>query len=296
MKKENRISCPVVYHNDFNMANLSKLSVLENNLLFTIFKGMAYRSKFVFDIDKLCLMASCGSPIRKDRIEGLVRGLIKNVFHSYFVIRTERKEMNIHLFHAINFVLDSQKQIVGLEVELNEQGRRIIHDLGGNFTLLDLEAFKKIQSAYIKTIFRLLSQYKSKGFMKMRYGQFKEILGIPKGYQQPNINERILKPSVEILSEYFKGLKYELVKENREYSHIIYKFKPIAYKTKQDIAIESIELKSSDKRQIFMLNTALKAVDALNPSAEQAKISAQIIQDREKVFKKYGRSAIVTKD
>ncbi len=275
------------------MANISKLSALENNLLFAIFKGMAYKSKFVFDIDKLCVMASSyNAPIKKNRIEPLVRGLIKNIFHSYFVIKTDRKEMNIHLFHAINFVLDSQKQIVGLEVELNEQGRRIIHDLSGGFTLLDLEAFKKIQSTYIKAIFRLLSQYKSKGFMRMHYGRFKELLGIPNGYQQPNIKERILNPSIEILSEYFKGLRYELVKENREYAYITYKFKPIIYKTKQDIALESIELKTSDKRQIFMLNTALKAVSNLNPSAEQAKISAQIIKDRENVFKKYGRSAI----
>ncbi len=54
--------------------------------------------------------------------------------------------------------------------------------------------------------FRLLKQYRTKGFAYFSKEDFLELLDIPKSYKQPDIDKRVIKPIRQELTAIFKGL------------------------------------------------------------------------------------------
>lgn len=263
MKKIKLITNPIKYDNTINISNISKLNSLEVNLLFSIFKGVMFKKHIVFDIDQLCEM-SCShkNNMIKYRIESILDSLISNIFHLYIVVEDEKKKSHIHLFDTINYLYNDKKEIVGLEVILSNNGIKMLHNVRNNFTILDLEKFKKINSTYVKTIFRLLSQYKHTGYFKMDYKKFIEILDVPTKCEFKYINSRILKHSVTILKDYFNNLSYKVIKEEidgkKQHKYIEYKFDKIIYKTKEEIKYDKLELKTTEKQYLFHYNKVLE--------------------------------------
>ncbi len=69
-----------------------------------------------------------------------------------------------------------------------------------------LQQFNELQSGYAKTMFRLLKQYRTKGFAYFSKEDFLELLDIPKSYKQPDIDKRVIKPIRQELTAIFKGL------------------------------------------------------------------------------------------
>ena len=79
-----------------------------------------------------------------------------------------------------------------------------------------------LSSKYTKTIYRYLKQFRNTGLWKIKYKDFKEILGIPSSYQTCNIETRIIKPAIKQLTQEknlfdekripFKNLKIKKIK------------------------------------------------------------------------------------
>ncbi|PUD64729.1 replication initiation protein, partial [Helicobacter pylori] len=82
--------------------------------------------------------------------------------------------------------------------------------------------FQRVRGKYAKTLYRLLKQYKSTGILSVEWGQFKELLDIPKDYDMTNIDKFVLKIALKEL-------------------HKIYPFEHLSYKK---------ERKSHDKRKV----------------------------------------------
>ncbi|MGC4421236.1 replication initiation protein, partial [Streptococcus suis] len=54
-----------------------------------------------------------------------------------------------------------------------------------------LQQFNELQSSYSKTMFRLLKQFRTKGYAYFSKEDFHELLDIPKSYKQPDIDKRV---------------------------------------------------------------------------------------------------------
>ncbi|BDP62489.1 hypothetical protein EfmJHP38_34270 (plasmid) [Enterococcus faecium] len=66
-------------------------------------------------------------------------------------------------------------------------------------------------------MFRLLKQYRTKGFAYFSKEDFLELLDIPKSYKQPDIDKRVIKPIRQELTAIFKGLtELELLQQIKQ--------------------------------------------------------------------------------
>ena len=96
--------------------------------------------------------------------------------------------------------------------------------------------FNSMNEAQQNVFFTLLQQFRSSGRWRIRYDDFKELLGIPDSYQSNNIDQQILKPAIKELSAErnlfdqrrtpFKGLCVKKVKSGRSIEALEFCFMP----------------------------------------------------------------------
>lgn len=295
MSKVAMIKHPIKYHNKLNKVDgFGNLNAIEHNLLFAIICGMYGKDSMVFDLEALRRLASGSATlIRKEKMPILVDGIMKNVFHTFVSEKQGNKIVNVHLFRAMNHLVDDSNNLVGLEVVLDKDGVEIFgRQTGGNITLADYDIFVNIRSIYTKTIFRMLSQFKSTGYAKFEYDRFLELIGSPKSFKQENIKSRILEPSVKVIGDYFKGLRYNLVKEivdgKKKIKWIEFIFNKIEYKNITEQSISELELKGKDFKTIKRLKAAIEEVKDLDSSAEQAIILSYLEKKKMKFWQEKG--------
>ncbi|MGH1670611.1 replication initiation protein, partial [Enterococcus faecalis] len=83
------------------------------------------------------------------------------------------------------------------------------------FSRFELSAFTSIRSTYAKTLFRLLMQYRSTGYYVVSIEDFRELLDIPEYYQMGNIDQKVLKPAMKELHNYFENLEVTKIKAKK---------------------------------------------------------------------------------
>ncbi len=140
-------------------------------------------------------------------------------------LRTETKIIMFVLFPT--FEIDTEKQ--ELTVAVNEKFRFILNELVKNFTRFDLNEFVKLDSKYSKTLYRLLKQFKTTGVFEVKLNDFRKKVDCPASYSTKYIMDKIIKPSLKELQNYFNDLqctvKYEH-KRGRPVEGYIFTFKP----------------------------------------------------------------------
>lgn len=112
------------------------------------------------------------------------------------------------------FVLFTEFKIVSKEVKVPHvklqvypKAIPILNDLS-KWVRFNYSDFVKLNSSYAKTMFRLLKQYRTTGYVYYDKNVFYELLDIPKSYikNQANLDNRVLKPIIEELSPIFTNL------------------------------------------------------------------------------------------
>src|SRR5699024_10266927 len=111
------------------------------------------------------------------------------------------------------FVMFSEFKIRGtakdpyVDIQVYEKALPLLNNLD-EWVRYSLQQFNELQSSYAKTMFRLLKQYRTKGFVYFSKEDFHELLDIPKSYwnNQANVDNRVIKPIRQELTAIFKGL------------------------------------------------------------------------------------------
>lgn len=296
--KRDRIKNMMRYDNNLNRVNFGSLNTLEQNLLFAVICGMYGKTELMFDIEKLRRFASGShTPIKKDRVEELLNNLKNTIFQGYITEKIGNEIVTTHLFRTISLVYNNNGELIGLKVIIDELARNIFIRKQGNLTITDYDIFASIRSTYIKSIFRLLSQYKGTGIARFKYDEFLFAISCPDSYRQENIKERILEPSIKVIGDYFKDLKYELIKDyymgKKQIVGIVFKFKPIQYKSDINEELKKLEMTGEDYQQIKKYKNTLEVLSDLSPSAEQAIISSQIEGKRRRLYRDKGIYQVV---
>mgnify|MGYP002516411572 CR=1 FL=1 len=292
MKKE-KIKNLMRYDNKLNKCNFGSLNTLEQNLLFAVICSMYGKTELVFDIEALRRFASgSNKPIRKDKISSLINHIYDTLFHGYVTERIGNEIVSVHLFRAINKIKDENDEIVGLKVIVDEMAIDIFKRKECNLTLADYDIFASIRSTYIKSIFRMLSQFKGTGLARFKYDEFLHSISCPKCYLQENIKARILEPAKKVIGDYFKNLDYELIKEYKLGRKVITKieftFDKIEYKKDIDEVFKSLELSGTDIQKLKKYNVAQSVLRSLDSSAEQAKIMSEVYKKKKKILDSKG--------
>ena len=118
-------------------------------------------------------------------------------------LRTETKTIMFVLFPT--FEIDMKEQ--ELTVAVNEKFKFILNELIKNFTRFDLNEFIKLDSKYSKILYRLLKQFKTTGIYEVKIDDFRNKIDCPVSYNAKYIMDKIIKPSLKELQNYFQDLQ-----------------------------------------------------------------------------------------
>ncbi|MFP6075183.1 replication initiation protein [Helicobacter pylori] len=223
------------YHNNANKVNLGKLSEREANLLFAIFQRLKDQGNTLirFEPQDLKRMIMVKSNLTNRQLLQVTKNLLDSISGANFWIIREHVEngeiyedhTSYMLFKQFEIRIHKPTQTIEyLDVQLNDNYQYLLNNLGmgGQYTSFNLLEFQRVRGKYAKTLYRLLKQYKSTGILSVEWGQFRELLDIPKDYKMENIDQKVLTPSIKEL-------------------HKIYPFEHLSYKK---------ERKSHDKRKV----------------------------------------------
>lgn len=209
----------VKYHNDMNKVSFSGFKEKELDLFFSICQKMKDKgtNEVIFsfsDIKKLSNYSSRST----SRFYNDLDVLYKKMLELNLKYEDEKEIKRFVLFSKYSIKKD-EKEII---IKASEDFEYILNNLIITFTKFDLMEFIKLKSVYSKNTFKLLKQWESKKKIKYEITIFRELLGVPKGYTSTNFNERVLKPILEELPQFFNKLKIEKIKTGRKVTHLVF--------------------------------------------------------------------------
>ncbi|MGL5124753.1 MAG: replication initiation protein, partial [Fusobacteriaceae bacterium] len=235
----------VKYHNDMNKVNLASFSTKELDLFFSIcFKlkeiGMD-EIKISFNDIKFLI----GEENNPKRVKFHIDNLNKKLAQLNYQF-----EISPNIFERFvlftNFTTNYNDN--SLTIKVNNKFGYLLNNLIGNFTKFDLIEFVNLKSSYSKNMFKFLKQWETVKIKDLKIDEFRELLNIPKGFTMSKIDERILKPIMGELPQYFSNLKLEKIKTGRSVTNLKFTWSRKAQKIEspqKDDVIDIIEI--SDK-------------------------------------------------
>lgn len=233
------------YHNNANKVNLGKLSEREANLLFAIFQRLKDQGNTLirFEPQDLKRMIMVKSNLTNRQLLQVLKNLLDNISGANFWIIREHVEngeiyedhTSYMLFKQLEIRIHKPTQTIEyLEIQLNDSYQYLLNNLGmgGQYTSFKLLEFQRVRGKYAKTLYRLLKQYKSTGILSVEWGQFRELLDIPKDYEMRNIDQKVLTPSLKELRKIypFEHLSYKKERrshDKRKVTHIDFYFEQL---------------------------------------------------------------------
>ena len=196
----------VKYHHELNTIPLRKFTPVEMNLFFSIVSRMREKGdKTVrFTFDQLKDLSNYKATANVRFVDDL-----KTTYEKILSLRFGRRSESGLSYEM--FVMFTKFKINGdtpepyVDIQIFEDALPLLNGLD-SWVRYSLQQFNELQSSYSKTMFRLLKQFRTKGYAYFSKEDFHELLDIPKSYTQPDIDKRVIKPIRQELTAIFKGL------------------------------------------------------------------------------------------
>lgn len=212
----------VKYKNELNKFSFTGLTETDINLVFAIFQRFKEKQTDKIKISGDELKELIDYRTKKLSFENYALNAVSKL-QKFTIKRTLNNEKSgesfalvtvfpvIELLDYKNFVFHISPYIVDW-----------VNEIENNFTRFELAEFVNLSGGYAKTLYRLLKQYRSTGWAKFDWEEFKHLMNVPQGYLQHHIDKRILNPAIEELMKSqdlfdtkrqpFTNLKYEKIK------------------------------------------------------------------------------------
>lgn len=215
----------VKYENTFNKVVLSDFNTIEMNILFAIISRVRERRsrQVTFSDHYLKQLANYR---RNNDFKDYLMGTYNKISQLKGTITNGKVVARFTLFTG--WVYDQEKG--SLTVQVNPDYLGYFNDLE-NWTRFALDDFTSLRSAYSKTMFRLLKQYRTIGQRKFTMEEFREQLGIPLSYRPSEIKRRVFSYLQEELSPRFRNLKIEKIWQGHRITGYLFTWSPEIRKT-----------------------------------------------------------------
>ena len=188
----------VKYSNELHELKFNSMNEAQQNVFFTILQQFRNTDGYTLELDfnkvfELAQIANSSS-YRKEILDKL--GRLQEFKFRYQINELGDLQQDV-IFPSVR--TDSKNRVLKIRVSEGFKERYINSPLKG-WTRYELAEFVGLNGTYTKTIYRYLKQFRSSGRWRIRYDDFKELLGIPESYQSCDIDKRILKPTLKELS------------------------------------------------------------------------------------------------
>lgn len=198
----------VVTHNDLTDLPLKKFNASEIDILHTVCYEVKEKgvSEVIIPLSKIRKLSHFQSADQNRFIES-VKNTNKKLLHLDFELESEDKTKIVQFALFPTFLIDKEEDT--LKVKVNEPFAYLLNNFGKNYTSFELQQSAKLKSSYSKQIYKKLQGFKDTGVWIVLIEDFREYLDVPKSYRPSNIDQFIIKPSLNELSPIFEGLKCE---------------------------------------------------------------------------------------
>lgn len=220
MKKQNN---NLLYHNMLNRFVFKDFNAVDYNLFFTICY-FAVKSKKGIEISLSFEELRDFLPQEKNKkrfYENVVKFAIKlNSLKTTDAYLDDEGYRNFSISSFFEEIRVKEKE-ERIYFKIKEKSLFLIYDVFANYTKIDIKDFCSIGNKYAKNLYRLLKQWESTGEFIISFNEFNLIMGIPDSYNLEKIENKVIKPSITLLSGnkkendkiYFKDLTYQKIKE-----------------------------------------------------------------------------------
>ena len=244
----------VKYHNDLNNLSFTGFKEKELDIFFTICYKLKEQGANIVEITFNELKALTDLTKKPERLKNYILQLNKKLLALNCQIEVKKNEYDAFVFFTRLYTNFNTGK---LEVSVQPQFLYLLNNLVEKYTKFDLLEFISLKSIYSKNMFKLLKQWETKKEKEFVIEDFRNILGVPKGYTSTNLNERVLKPIMEELPQYFPNLKLEKIKTGKKVTSLKFTWSG---------KLEKIEPKQSDDAIDI-----IEITDELNNAIEKAK-------------------------
>lgn len=202
----------VKYDNGMNKLNFTGFSKLDMNMLMALCSKMRDKdvNEITFDFTTLKELMNYKSTDKADFIADLKR-MNKRLMKVNCEIITQSEIIMFVLFPTFRVNSDAETLTVGV----NKDFTFLLNELR-EYTRFDLDEFINLNSKYAKHLYRLLKQFRTQGWYRVKVNEFREKMDCPSSYSNKIFMHDIVNPSVEALKPYFKGLSVEVEKDTRK--------------------------------------------------------------------------------
>ncbi|MCD8764965.1 replication initiation protein [Staphylococcus hominis] len=196
----------VKYHHELNTIPLRKFTPVEMNLFFSIVSRMREKGdKTVrFTFEQLKDLSNYKATANVRFVEDL-KATYEKILSLRFGRRSESGLSYDMFVMFTEFKINGDVEKPYVDIRIYEKALPLLNNLD-EWVRYSLQQFNELQSSYSKTMFRLLKQYRTKGFAYFSKEDFHELLDIPKTYKQGNVDQKVLEPIRQELTAIFKGL------------------------------------------------------------------------------------------
>ena len=227
----------VKYHNDLNKLKFYLFGELEQNILMGVFLNARFHNtkEFILNADDIAKFLPQRNPSKQEifnRVMSLRENLFKIDYTHEIKLDNGLVELSFYnIFSVFTLVFTTEnREFEYLKIKISDDFSYLIHNLTKFMTQFELEEFLFLNGKYAKALYIHLKQFRTTGIWRVKWDDFKEILGIPSSYKMCDIDKQILKPCVEQLSSplnlfelhenktkkatrtLFKNLKYTKIK------------------------------------------------------------------------------------
>ncbi|WP_086315264.1 hypothetical protein A5821_002706 [Enterococcus sp. 7F3_DIV0205] len=200
----------VKYKNELNTVSLGTFNANEFNLFFSLLSRTKeeQHEQIYLKWDDLKHLAHYTSTSNTRFLKDLNNMYQKLTKTNYLHMYTDDDQVGLErfmIFEDFTF-LEKEKAI---QACFNPKFTCLLNQVHANATCFSLEEFISVKKKYAKNLYRLLKQAEKKGYWEVSFENLTFLLGVPENYQVGQIDQKILKPSIEELSKYFRHLEVE---------------------------------------------------------------------------------------
>lgn len=214
------------YRNEINTIPMRKWTAEEQDFFFAIITESRDKDTqlLVFNKEDLIKLTDYTDRNNK-RFVDTIHSLGKKIVSMNYYEKKKNSFKIMNLFQKFEIEWSDDYSEMRAEVRVSEDFEYILNKLEANFTQFELKQFTNIRSTYAKEMFKKLKQWRTLGKKTFSVEDFRAMLQIPKSYRATDINQVVLKPILEELSDFFIDLKVMPVKARKRGNPITaYKF------------------------------------------------------------------------
>lgn len=203
---ENRL---IKYDPELNTIPLRKFTPAEMNLLFGIISEVQGKKDelVILTFEDLKDLSNYKPTANKRFVDDLYSTYSKLLTLRFGRMSENGLDREMFVLFTEFKIVSKEVQVPHVELQVYSKAIPILNDLS-KWVRFNYSDFVKLNSSYSKTMFRLLKQYRTTGYVYYDKSDFYELLDVPKSYKKASVfDNRVLKPIIEELSPIFTDLQ-----------------------------------------------------------------------------------------